>query len=326
MKGGKGSRPSQRPIGRALIMLSLLRQREASKAELIAHVRAESAEEPYGENPTASFKRDRQWLERLGIEVRYDRQLKAYRLETESHPLWQLDLTQDEVETLAQVHRAFADTLYAEAIDRLVAHISQRLSDDLRAALARDPIVSLVIASMDDPETVRRNLALVESAMRQHRQLEFDYRSPRHPEPKCHVVEPDPDSVKYRDGHLYFGGRPVKGSQVLNFRVDRIVPGSARLLPRKFAPRERRARPLKLRYRLKAKIASLGASPRFREHTEEHLPNGDVVVTAETTADEMFWDSKKLLKYGENCEVLEPPALRHEMARVAREMARIYGV
>jgi len=36
--------------------------------------------------------------------------------------------------------------------------------------------------------------------------------------------------------------------------------------------------------------------------------------------------SKKLLKYGENCQVLEPPELVQEMKRVVREMAKIYGI
>jgi predicted DNA-binding transcriptional regulator YafY len=326
MKGGQGSRPSRRVISRAIIMLSLLRRQEADRAELIAHVRAKSDEEPYGENPAASFRRDLRYLEQLGIEVSYDSQQRVYRLGTESHPLWQLNMTHDEVETLALAREAFALTPYAETMNRLVARIGQRLPADLQKVLERDPVISLLIVSLDDPEILYHNLRLVKSAIVKHRLLEFDYGSPRSPEPKRYTVEPCPGSLECREGHFYFTGQLVKKSRTRDYRVDRIVPGSARLLPQKFVPRERRTRPLVLRYRLKARIARQGATPRFRGHTEEHLPNGDVIVTAEITAGELFWASKGLLKYGENCEVLEPPKLRREMARVAREMAQTYRV
>ena len=179
---------------------------------------------------------------------------------------------------------------------------------------------------LDDPEILHHNLKLIKSAIVKQRLLEFDYCSPRSPEPKHYIVEPCPGSLECREGHFYFAGQLVKKSRTRDYRVDRIVPGSARLLPQKFVPRERRTRPLVLRYRLKARIARQGATPRFRGHTEEHLPNGDVIITAEITAGELFWASKTLLKYGENCEVLEPPELRWEMARVAREMAQTYRV
>jgi predicted DNA-binding transcriptional regulator YafY len=51
-----------------------------------------------------------------------------------------------------------------------------------------------------------------------------------------------------------------------------------------------------------------------------------MMVTAEIGEDDLFWATKTLLRYGENCEVLEPPELVAEMRRVVAEMARVYGV
>jgi len=52
--------------------------------------------------------------------------------------------------------------------------------------------------------------------------------------------------------------------------------------------------------------------------------DGWIVVTAE--AEDMFWAAKTLLKYGENCQVLEPPQLVAEMQQVVREMGKSYGL
>jgi predicted DNA-binding transcriptional regulator YafY len=49
-----------------------------------------------------------------------------------------------------------------------------------------------------------------------------------------------------------------------------------------------------------------------------------VEVTAETR--DVFWASKTLLKYGENCVVLEPAELVAEMKKVVKGMARNYGL
>jgi len=71
-------------------------------------------------------------------------------------------------------------------------------------------------------------------------------------------------------------------------------------------------------------VARYGASERFPNQIEEKQEDGWTLVTAQI--DSIFWASKKLLKYGENCQVLEPPELVQEMKRVVGEMARIYEI
>jgi len=108
---------------------------------------------------------------------------------------------------------------------------------------------------------------------------------------------------------------------VLQFRVDRVVPGSVEVLPTRY-PSGRRRRAIQIRYRLSPAIARFGASRRFDKHQETILPDGWVEVTAETK--DLFWASKTLLKYGENCIAVEPPELVAEMKRVVSEMMRNY--
>jgi predicted DNA-binding transcriptional regulator YafY len=71
-------------------------------------------------------------------------------------------------------------------------------------------------------------------------------------------------------------------------------------------------------------FAGQGATRRFRNHQEERQEDGSLVVTAEIDESELFWVSKTLLKYGENCVALEPPELVAEMKRVVGQMARNY--
>jgi predicted DNA-binding transcriptional regulator YafY len=47
-----------------------------------------------------------------------------------------------------------------------------------------------------------------------------------------------------------------------------------------------------------------------------------VTVTAKT--DDLFTARRILLAYGENCEVLDPPQLRRQIAQATRKMAGFY--
>jgi len=97
------------------------------------------------------------------------------------------------------------------------------------------------------------------------------------------------------------------------------------VLPARFADgRQRRATPI--RYKLSPVVARLGATRRFDKHHEKKLNDGWIEVSAETR--DLLWASKTLLKYGENCVVLEPLELVAEMRRVIgndRELFRRPG-
>ncbi|MBI2861453.1 MAG: WYL domain-containing protein, partial [Chloroflexi bacterium] len=71
-------------------------------------------------------------------------------------------------------------------------------------------------------------------------------------------------------------------------------------------------------------VARGGVSERFPDQHVTWFPDGSAIITAKI--DNIFWAAQKLLRYGDKVEVLEPPELKQELGRVARAMAKRYGV
>ena len=316
----RGSRKTTDVLARAAVIYAvLLEDSEASRDDLISRVRKQLGRAAYGEAPEDSLPHDLAWLERLGFEVaRMPGHL--YRL-GRIEPRFPLPLTREHVETLAAVRLAFAKTLYGQSIDDLVGRLRPFVDPNLRPLLDREPLLKLSTPLLDDLAPHQIALDKLRRARRQRRLFSFLYRSPSQAEAKQirHTIEPE--SMEERDGHVYFEGYSSAAEQVLQFRVDRVVPGSVEVLPTRY-PSGRRRRAIQIRYRLSPAIARFGASRRFDKHQETILPDGWVEVTAETK--DLFWASKTLLKYGENCIAVEPPELVAEMKRVVSEMMRNY--
>ncbi len=312
-------------VRRALAMLAALQEGDAGREDLIAAVIAEVGEQAYGASPSDSFEKDKRFLQSLGFTLEYRKQENRYFLKPNSHPLLRLSLTAEELDMLPVIQQAFASTPYADNAARLVKRIRTYLPPALQLRAATDPLLALFIRSADVTESEAAKMRIIVRALQERRWLEFDYHSPRTERTIRHPVQPY-DSLEYRDGHFYFEGRNLRIDKTLDYRVDRIVNGTIRLLPNKFAEAKRSTVVLPLRYRLAEKIARYGASRRFAGHEEEKLSDGSVLVSAQIAKDDLFWASKILLKYGENCTVLEPPALVEEMKRVAKEMAQSYGL
>jgi len=311
-------------IRRALVILARLLEGEANREELIARVQDELGEDAYGTNPGDAFQTDLHVLRELGFAVRFSRANGTYNLANQSHPALRFHLTAPELKALAAVRNAFRGLPYSDQVEALISRIEGRLSPESRRALQQEPLLSFSFAPAEDLAPHQQTLGIIERAIQRSQRLMFEYRSAerRDEEPERHIVEPY--NLEYRDGHLYFQGCHPDTGRVLDYRVDRVVPGSARVLPAKFAPRGRLRRFFKLCYRLRPPAVGDTVSKRFRNQTEEWQADGSVIVTGE--ADSIFWASKILLRYGEKCQVLEPPALVAEMRRVVREMARIYEI
>jgi predicted DNA-binding transcriptional regulator YafY len=309
---------------RAFTTLALLQAGDASREELIEKTMKLLGYDIYGEAPIYSFRRDLAFLREIGCEIVYHRSEGVYHLEEVHNPYLTLPLTADDLEALSLIRGTFQPGVpHADNVRALLDKIERYLSKDDRRALRREPLLSLSLAPAGDLTRHWMTLEILERAISKRQRLEFEYRSPKHCEVKRHFIEPY-GPLEFRDGHIYFEGLNVNTDHVYQYRLDRIVPGSAEILPRRFPEGRRRKRRYILRYRLAPEIARYGASERFPGQREEVDEEGWTVVTAEI--DDLFWASKKLLKYGENCQVLEPPELVEEMKRVVREMAKIYEI
>ena len=323
MASGSGSRSPRISMRRALLMLVRLHQGDASRQELIRFVEREAGDPAiYGSQPEYSFRRDLKLLKGLGFDISYSRRDNTYHLAGMEIPLFTLSLSPEDCATLGMVARAFAGSPLETDVRRVLAEIEKVLPADRRPALHRSPPTTFPsLAVLDDLQPHGETIRLLERAHRRRRRVRFTYHSPKYPEPRQYTVEVQ--ELTYRDGHLYCEAYVPGEGRYISFRVDRIASGSAEVLPTR-VPGPRRRRPFTLRYRLSPEIARYGATPRFANHREEVDEEGWVVVTAE--AEDMFWAAKTLLRYGENCQVLEPPQLVAEMQRVVREMGKLYGI
>lgn len=322
LKVSTGSRSSHLTFERALAMLSKLLEGDANREELVAHVEA-TVEDAYDCSPLDSFARDLRLLRNLGFRIRFSRAQRVYKIENLDHPALQLHLSKPALEALALLKITFQDLPHQERVQALVQEIEARLPAATRARLEREPLPRLAFQPADAWEKYKDNLSAVERAIERHQLLEFLYLSPRHPEgtePKLHQVEPY--NLEYRDGHLYFEGYNLKTDKVYSYRVDRIIPGTVKLLPDMFVPRSKITSLITIRYRLSAEIARFGASIRFRNQREEKQPDGSTVVAGE--ASNLFEAMRKLLRYGSHCRVLEPPELVELMRTEATKLAALY--
>ncbi len=312
-----GSRGSTEVLARAAIIYDRLTKGDATRTELIDYVRVILGESAYGAAPEDSLRHDLDWLERLGFEVEMTTGHRYHLIRF--NPRFPLPLTREHITTLSAMRWMFQGTVYHESIDSLFERIRDFLSPALRTALDRKPLMRLSPPILDDIAPHEQTLQLFRKAVYEQRRLSFVYHAPAQTEPQRHVIEPE--TLEEREGHLYFEGYSPQAGLVLQFRLERVEPGSAEVLPTKFAAGRKR-RTIKIRYRLAPQVARFGATRRFEQHSETRLENDWVEVTAETR--DVFWASKTLLKYGENCIVLEPPELVAEMKRVVRAMAGNY--
>ncbi|MGC9529174.1 MAG: helix-turn-helix transcriptional regulator [Candidatus Bipolaricaulaceae bacterium] len=318
-----GSRSSKLGFERALAMLARLVQADATRDELIAHVQ-QAVVGAYETSPVDSFARDLRLLRSLGFPVRYRRSQGRYHLASFDHPVLQLHLSRPALEALALLKATFQGLPHEERVGALLRELESRLPQEAKLRLGRAPHPHLAMDPADPWQERKENLVAVERAIGRHQLLEFLYRSPKRPEterPKRHRVEPY--NLEYREGHLYFDGYNLKTGRVYPYRVDRIVPGSAQVLPDTFNPRDGIARSIQIRYWLAPEIARYGASVRFRNHQESRQEDGSVVVTCE--AGSLFEAVRKLLRYGSGCRVLAPPELVEKMRAEAHRLTARYG-
>jgi len=317
-------RATREVLSRALIILAALQEDDFARDDLIARVQAGLGEAAYGDAPEDAFLRDIKWLHILGFEVAWMPDAGRYHLEAGNNPLVRLKLAPDELHVLSLLRRAFERTPYAGDVASFVNRIASHLTQKQQAQINQAVPVSVLIPMLDDIEPHRLTLQKAQEAIRQRRQLEFEYRSRTSEKTKRHVVTVY-NSLELREGHVYFQAHSDQSDSDLEFRLDRVVPGTAKLLPTKVATTDKPRHPLRLRYRLSREFAGQGATRRFRNHQEGRQEDGSLIVTAEIDESELFWTSKTLLKYGASCVALEPPELVAEMKRVVAQMARNYG-
>ncbi|MFQ5856913.1 MAG: helix-turn-helix transcriptional regulator [Anaerolineae bacterium] len=318
-------------VRRCLVILRRLQRGPTSRNELINAVKAAVGESAYGVAAEKALERDVQQLRGTFDLTIQSRQGEYHLVEVGTLPL--LDVADEALQAMAFLYDTFkpgapgADDVRG-LLDTLVSYLPEERRKALRSVRA---MPRLDLQPVDGGEIDEETWDTVERAVVKRRQLAFDYRSPRRQSPTHHVVEPY--DLDFEDGHYYLDAHCLRWEGPdgesrrdarINYRVDRIVPGSARVLPTKLPPSRRKPRTYTLRYELAPAIARGGVSRRFPETQVKMRDDDWAEVTARITSP--FMAAKTLLRYGENCRVLGPPEVVRLVEEAVRGMAEMYGV
>jgi predicted DNA-binding transcriptional regulator YafY len=334
-RSGGTKRSSWLTFRRRLLLVRLLLRGPASGADLIAAVQAELGDEGYPPAAGAALKHDLDALKaEYGCTIVYQRDYGVYAL-TDLGELALLDLPPECMEALAFLDASFpAGSALPEhahlrdLLDRVLRllpmtrrhqHQQRRAALHLRMPSGSDKI---------DPSV----LATVKRAIEERRELLFSYWSTFDVEaPRQHRVAPY--GIFFRpEGHAYLdatllevtpaGNEPLHA--VIDYRLDRIVAGTVKVLPTVLPPQRPQPRTYTLRYRLLPAVARRRDVAAYFPNTQiTYHDDGSATVTATVTN---LWQTRQiLLRYGAGCEVLEPPELVALFRETAEGLIAIYG-
>lgn len=309
-------------------ILALLHKAPQSYDEIIAALkRKRLLLYDHAEDPNAiarrlkfQFDRDLKALRLLHYKIKYENKTKCYKL---IDAPFTLSLSKEQLVAFAIISRTFDEKTfpYASDIRNLLTSLLDQLPDEQRKMVI-DQSLALNIEfpeKTDYSSLDAANIHQIKNAIVHHRQLEFIYRSPREGKELRHVIEPKP--LSFKKGHVYLDGWSIDYDKELQFRLDYILPGTAKMLATSQRPRPA-PRTYLLRYHLTPVIARNSVSQHFPGQQVEAHPDGSATVTAEIT--DLFEARQLVLKYGENCVVESPPELIEQMRVIAAHFAQTY--
>ncbi len=333
-RSGGIKRSSWVTFRRRLFLVRQLLRAPASSAELIARVQAELGENGYPANAAAALKHDLDSLKgEYDCRIVYRRDQGKYVI-VDLGELALLDPPPQSLEALAlldasypagsgnpmQSHiRALLDQIMQMLPNRAQSHLhTRRSAPRQRAPSGR--IDSNVFA------TVRQ-------AIEEKHELVFRYwgLNKNGEAPRRHRVAPY--GIFFRNsGHTFLDAtllevQPAGSEQLfttVDYRLDRIVPGTVQILPTPLPPERPRAQTYTLRYWLHPEIAQSGEGilP-FPNARVEYGDDGSAVVTA--TISNLAVTRDVLLRYGNRCRVIEPFELIDLIRETVEAMASLYG-
>ena len=323
-------------IDRCMTLLLRLMREPASSSELLQTV-VDKAYHQEGKRLSVGaaarrFEEDRTrlrtWFE---CEITYDRATECYLLKSIGRPL--IDLPPDALRGLAFLEATFSGdgVPMGSEVRALIEIILMTVPNQRQRELERERValeVNLQPRDQDEISDEVRDKIL--QACSEHRQLEFEYLSPKREdgEWRYHRVEPMRyyfDTVRshyyleaYRLETITPRGRWHK-EEVTAYRLGRIR--NPKILPSKFPP-GRRVKTVELVYELTPEVARLGVT--------EHIP-GSIITQQEdgcaiihAPSKNLFFDLRTLLHYGANCRVTGGEEALEAMKKLIEQMYQRY--
>ncbi|HWQ11680.1 MAG TPA: WYL domain-containing protein, partial [Roseiflexaceae bacterium] len=292
-RSGGTKRSSQLTFRRRLLLVRLLLRAPASGDELIGAVQRELGEEGYPPAAAAALKHDLDALKaEYGCRIVYRREAGGYALE-DLGELALLDLSDAAMEALAFLDASFpAGSALPELanIRTLLDQVTRLLPADRQAQHQRRRVAArLRLPGQGSGRIDPAVLAAVKRAIDERRELAFRYLSTFDTTtPRRHRVAPY--GIFFRpEGHVYLdatllevtpgGGETVHAA--IDYRLDRIVAGTAEVLPGVLPPERPRPRTYALRYRLHPNVARRRDVAAYFPNTEiAYHEDGSATVTA----------------------------------------------
>lgn len=333
--GGGTKRSSWATFRRRLLLVRMLLRRPASRDDLIAAINAELVADGYPGDAYSALKKDFDTLKsEYGCDIHYERRTGHYAL-VNLGDLALLDLPDHCMEALAFLEASFPPGAaipdhanVRELLERILVLLPARRRDqhaEKRSAMALHVGTA---ASRIDPDVFAR----VKRAIEVGQEVAFDYLSTFDRDtPRRHRVAPytiifRPEGHGYLDATLLEvtprGGEAIRAA--IEYRLDRIIPGSVAILPTKLPPYRPHPPVYQIRYTLLPVVARRRDVGAYFPNTQmSYHEDGSATVTASVTN---LWQTRQiLLRYGTACEVLEPPELVDLFRETARGLGRIYG-
>jgi predicted DNA-binding transcriptional regulator YafY len=344
-------RPSKRKALRTVLLAVLFQitwPYRLTKEELIRYLPAY-----YGENPFPALYRDLTTLTDCLVEdlpdpsyagldiwcgeqqhrgflaITYERHTKTFGL---AKSIFSLDISEDEARAFVALQEGFAPgTPYAEAVQNLLRRWQWQFTEKSRHLVAQKrkrrarpvllPLSPVVDYSQHDEVILRLDQALEEGAYVSFAYTPLTHSWDAEPVPHTHV---EPYELEYRDGHWYFVAYVYEQNTFLDYRVDRIRPGTLQLEHEHFTPGIRRRPGVKVKYWVSPMLARHG-SLSVRLHDQQvTLLEGDQGAIVEGQAKSIWWARRLLLGYGDQVKALEPEQLVEEMRKTVQAMSWLY--
>lgn len=286
----------------------------------------EDLPEPTAENLN-KWCREQQRLRHLAIT--YERRAGTFGL---AQSIFSLDISEEEARAFVALQEGFAPgTPYAEAVQQLLrrwewlfTEKSQQLVRQKRKRQARPvliPLSPVVDYSQHNDIILKLDEALEDGAY-----VSFTYTPlilpwDADPVPHEHV---EPYELEYREGHWYFTAYVFDMNTFLDYRVDRIHPGSLRKEHDRYYPGGRQRPGVKIRYWMSPMLARHGSlSARLRDQQVTLLDNEQGAIV-EGYARSEWWARRLLLGYGEQVKALGPEKLVQMMRETVEGMSGLY--
>ncbi len=263
------------------------------------------------------------------LAITYDRHTVTFGL---AQSFFTLAISEDEARAFVALREGFAPgTPYADAVQHLLRRWEWLFTEKSRQLVRQKhkrharPVL-LPLSPVVDYSQHGEIILLLDQALEEGAYVSFAYTPLAQSwddEPVRHE-HVEPFELEYRDGHWYFTAFVFDLNIFLDYRVDRIRPGSLRKEHDRYYPGARQRSGVKIRYWVSPMLARHGSlSVRLRDQQVTML-DGDQGAMVEGIAKSVWWARRLLLGYGEQVRALEPEQLVRAMREATQSMNKLY--